>query len=81
MCNLSLPGAVGWQMFEGDLRVNDNPEITEYIKKIEESKLALRRELARLPYEEKIRRIIEMQRFAREFRKDRSEEIFAWDME
>ncbi|MCC6445519.1 MAG: hypothetical protein IT210_18940 [Armatimonadetes bacterium] len=56
-------------------------EADDYIRKIEEAKLALRRELARLPYEEKIRRIIEMQRFARDFKKDPSREVIVWDMD
>ena len=53
----------------------------EYEKKIKEAKLSMRRELVKLPFEEKIRRIVEMQKFSREFKKDKSKEVFVWGLD
>ena len=44
-----------------------------------EAKKAIRRDLIALPFEEKIRRIIEMQKMEKELKKDKSRKIYVWD--
>ena len=43
-----------------------------------DAKMALRRELIALPFEEKIKRVIEMQRTMKALRKDGDREVFVW---
>jgi hypothetical protein len=43
-----------------------------------EAKLALRRELIALPFEEKIKRVIDMQKMQKALQRDGSKEIFVW---
>jgi hypothetical protein len=43
-----------------------------------EGKRALKRYLISLPFEEKIRRVIEMQKMEKLLKKDRTKEIFVW---
>lgn len=45
-----------------------------------DAKLALRRELIALPFEEKIRRIIEMQKVMKASRREGDREVFVWKM-
>lgn len=45
-----------------------------------DSKLALRRELIALPFEEKIRRVIEMQKMQKTLRGDGKRDIFVWNI-
>ena len=45
-----------------------------------EAKMALRREMIALPFEEKIKRVIEMQRMMKALRKDGDKEVFVWKM-
>ena len=45
-----------------------------------DAKLALRRELIALPFEEKIRRVIEMQKVQKSLQPDGAQEIFVWKM-
>lgn len=52
-----------------------------YLKKVAAAKLNLRRELAALPYPEKIRRVVEMQKIAKGFRRRNSKEVFVWQLD
>lgn len=45
-----------------------------------EAKLALRRELIALPFEEKIRRVIEMQKIEKALKRNEGKEIFVWTL-
>jgi len=45
------------------------------------AKEKLRDELIALPFEEKIRRVIEMQKIERELKKDSGKHIYVWTME
>jgi len=45
-----------------------------------DSKLALRRELIALPFEEKIRRVVEMQKMQKTLRAENKREIFVWNI-
>jgi hypothetical protein len=45
-----------------------------------DAKLALRRELIALPFEEKIQRVIELQRAQKSLQRDGDREIFVWRM-
>jgi hypothetical protein len=53
----------------------------EYIEKIKKTKLEIKQELINLPYEEKIRRVVEMQKFSRDFKKDKSTTVYVWDLD
>lgn len=53
----------------------------EYIEKIKKTKLEIKQELINLPYEEKIRRVVEMQKFSRDFKKDKSTIVYVWDLD
>lgn len=52
----------------------------EYIEKIKNTKLQMKKELIELSFEEKIKRVVEMQKFSKEFKKDKSKEIYVWDL-
>jgi hypothetical protein len=52
----------------------------EYIQKIKETKQAIKDELINLSFEEKIKRVIEMQKVSKELKKDKSKEIFVWEL-
>ena len=52
----------------------------EYIEKIKRTKLQMKKDLIELSFEEKIRRVVEMQKFSKEFKKDKSKEIYVWDL-
>ena len=43
-----------------------------------DAKLALRRELIALPFEEKIRRVVELQKMQKALQRDGSKEVFVW---
>ena len=53
----------------------------EYIEKIKKTKQEIRQELINLPYEEKIRRVVEMQKFSRDFKKDKNTTVYVWDLD
>ena len=53
----------------------------EYIDKIKRAKKEIKQELINLPYEEKIRRVVEMQKFSRDFKKDKSTIVYVWDLD
>jgi|LauGreDrversion4_1035100.scaffolds.fasta_scaffold67063_3 hypothetical protein len=53
----------------------------EYIEKIKKTKKEIKQELINLPYEEKIRRVVEMQKFSRDFKKDKSTTVYVWDLD
>jgi len=53
----------------------------EYIEKIKKTKQEIKQELINLPYEEKIRRVVEMQKFSRDFKKDKSTTVYVWDLD
>jgi len=53
----------------------------EYIEKIKKTKLEIKQELINLPYEEKIRRVVEMQKFSRDFKKDKSTIVYVWELD
>lgn len=53
----------------------------EALKRALSSKEKLRDELIRLPFEEKIRRVIEMQKIERELKKDKNKHIYVWTLE
>ena len=64
-----------------------NQDMDEWITKEEalrrslNSKEKLRSDLIKLPFEEKIRRVIEMQKMERELKKDKNKHIYVWTME
>jgi hypothetical protein len=51
----------------------------EYIEKIKQTKQEMKQELIQLSYEEKIRRVVEMQKFSRDFKKDKDKIVYVWD--
>ena len=51
----------------------------EYIEKIKQTKQEMKQELIQLSYEEKIRRVVEMQKFSKEFKKDKDKIVYVWD--
>jgi len=53
----------------------------EYIEKIKKTKQEIKQELINLPYEEKIRRVVEMQKFSRDFKKDKNITVYVWDLD
>jgi len=53
----------------------------EYIEKIKKTKKEIKQELINLPYEEKIRRVVEMQKFSRDFKKDKNTTVYVWDLD
>jgi hypothetical protein len=53
----------------------------EYIEKIKKTKQEIKQELINLPYEEKIRRVVEMQKFSRDFKKDKNTIVYVWDLD
>ncbi|MDX1959231.1 MAG: hypothetical protein SFU98_11700 [Leptospiraceae bacterium] len=52
----------------------------EYIEKIKATKQDIKQELIQLSYEEKIRRVVEMQKFSRDFKKDKDKIVYVWDL-
>jgi hypothetical protein len=52
----------------------------DYIEKIKKTKLKIKQELINLSYEEKIRRVVEMQKFSSEFKKDKDKYVYIWDL-
>ena len=52
----------------------------EYIEIIKKSKQAMKKELIALSFEEKIQRVVEMQKFSRDFKKDKDKVIYVWDL-
>jgi len=52
----------------------------EALRRSLESKERLRDKLIKLPFEEKIRRVIEMQKLERELKKDKSKHVYVWTM-
>lgn len=52
----------------------------DYIAKIKKTKQEIKKELIALPFEEKIRRLIEMQKISKELKKDRNIEVFVWEI-
>jgi hypothetical protein len=53
----------------------------EYIEKIKKTKKEIKQELINLSYEEKIRRVVEMQKFSRDFKKDKNTIVYVWDLD
>ena len=53
----------------------------EALRRSLNSKEKLRSDLIKLPFEEKIRRVIEMQKMERELKKDKNKHIYVWTME
>ncbi len=45
-----------------------------------DAKLALRRELIALPFEEKIRRVIELQKMQKALHREGGKEVFVWNI-
>ncbi len=52
----------------------------DYIARIKKTKQEIKKELIALPFEEKIRRMIEMQKISKELKKDRNIEVFVWEI-
>ena len=52
----------------------------EYIESIKKAKQAMKKELIALSFEEKIQRVVEMQKFSRDFKKDKDKVIYVWDL-
>jgi hypothetical protein len=52
----------------------------EYIETIKKAKQAMKKELITLSFEEKIQRVVEMQKFSRDFKKDKDKVIYVWDL-
>lgn len=52
----------------------------EYIERIKKTKQAMKRELIALSFEEKIQRVVEMQKFSRDFKKDKDKVVYVWDL-
>jgi len=52
-----------------------------HLEKVIAGKKELKKELIRLSFPEKIKRIIEMQKFSRDFAKDKTKKIYVWTME
>lgn len=52
----------------------------EYIEKIKRTKQMMKQDLIALSFEEKIRRVVEMQKFSRDFKKDKDKIIYVWDI-
>lgn len=52
----------------------------DYIAKIKKTKQEIKKELIALPFEEKIRRLIEMQKISKELKRDRNIEVFVWEI-
>ncbi len=52
----------------------------EYIETIKKAKQAMKKELIALSFEEKIQRVVEMQKFSRDFKKDKDKVIYVWDL-
>ncbi|MBL7662696.1 hypothetical protein JNK13_08085 [bacterium] len=52
-----------------------------HLEKVLEGKKELKKQLIALPFAEKIRRIIEMQKFAAAIRKPGSKPVFIWELE
>lgn len=52
----------------------------EYIEKIKKTKQAMKQELIALSFEEKIKRVVEMQKFSRDFKKDKDKIVYVWDL-
>ena len=51
----------------------------EHLRDFLETKEKIRRDLRALPFPEKIKRIIEMQKIARDLCKDPNRKIYVWD--
>lgn len=52
----------------------------EYIDKIKKTKQIMKQELIALSFEEKIKRVVEMQKFSRDFKKDKEKIVYVWDL-
>ena len=52
----------------------------EHIETIKKAKQAMKKELIALSFEEKIQRVVEMQKFSRDFKKDKDKVIYVWDL-
>jgi len=52
----------------------------EHLQRVLDEKKAMKKELIKLPFEEKIRRVIEMQKVTREFSRDKSKKIYVWNL-
>jgi len=50
------------------------------LKRSLKAKEEIRAELIKLPFEEKIRRVIEMQKMERDLKKDRNKHIYVWTL-
>lgn len=53
----------------------------KYISNVKKAKRALKKELISLSYIEKIKRVIEMQKTSKKFKKDKSIKVYVWRIE
>ena len=55
-------------------------ELEEHLQKFLLSKKVLREKAIKLTFEEKIQRVIEMQKIEREFKADKSRKVYVWNL-
>ncbi len=81
--NLGLKLKIAGQKKLEDKIVSDNEPMNEaeYIEQIKKTKLEIKKELIALPFEEKIRRVVEMQKLSKALKKDPNKEVYVWDIE
>ena len=53
----------------------------EYIEKIKKTKQEIKKALINLSFEEKIKRVVEMQKMSRDFKKDKQTTVYVWDLQ
>lgn len=59
--------------------MKDYSAAQEHLKKVLEGKRKLKEELIKLPFEEKVKRIVEMQKFAASLNPSRN--IYVWELD
>ena len=52
----------------------------EHLQDFLKTKEKIRQDLIKLPFEEKIRRVIEMQKIERDLKKDKTKKVYVWNM-
>jgi hypothetical protein len=52
----------------------------DYIDFLKESKKKMRKEFIAMSFEEKIKRVVEMQRFSRDFKKNKDKTVYVWEL-
>lgn len=60
--------------FEGIGLMND------YLKELKKNKILLKIELSKLPFEEKIKRVVEMQKMQKEWMKEKNKPFYVWEL-